>query len=176
MTHSSHVAAHGDAGQAARVKVVGVPHAYSVVATEPLAEGGLLFSVHGVMKDRASRHSIQIDEGTHVDVEPGVTPEEMQIRYPWRFLNHSCDPNAVLRGRDFVALRTIAAREGVTYNYNTTEFDMAAPFACRCGHDRCLGPISGFAHLPPAEQTRLRPWLADHLRRRLDSTLRSTPA
>ena len=176
MRMGSAAASRPDRPRASRVRVVGVPHAYNIVATEDIEEGEALFHVDGATTDRPSRYSIQIDERTHIDFEPGATLEEIIVGCPWRFLNHSCEPNAVLRGRNFVALRAIAAGEDVTYNYNTTESDLAAPFDCRCGHDLCVGRISGFAHLPPVEQTRLRPWLADYLRRRLDSALRSATA
>ncbi len=176
MTSPALAASRSSAPRTCRVRVSGVPHAYRIVATEPIGEGEALFHVEGFTTDRPSRYSVQVDDHTHVDVDPGATLEDMITRCPWRFLNHGCEPNAVLRGQDFVALRPIEAGEDVTYNYNTTEFDMAAPFDCRCRHDRCVGHISGFAHLPLVEQTRLRPWLAGHLRRRLDSALRSASA
>lgn len=176
MPPSSHGAPKTDASRPFRLKVVGVAHHYRVVAAEPIPPGRVLFPVDGATTDRPSRYSIQIDDHAHVDVGPGAPDDEMRVRYPWRFVNHSCEPNAVLRGRDFVALRAINAGEHITFNYNTTESDMAEPFDCRCGHDRCVGHIRGFAHLPPAEQARLLPWLADHLRQRLDSALRSAPA
>lgn len=157
--------------QTLRVKVVGAPHEHGVVAVVPIEPGGLLFPVDGVITRHPSRYSIQLDEDLHIDLAPDTTLDEQPVRYPWRFLNHSCEPNAAFQGRTFVALRPIAVGEPVTYDYNTTELDMAVPFDCRCGRERCLGRIRGFAHLPLAEQTRLRPWLAAHLRLRLDSAL-----
>jgi len=158
-----------------RVKVVGAPQGYGLVATEPIAEGEALWPVEGVTTDRASRYSIQVDDGTHIDVVPGMSEEERRVRYPWRFINHSCAPNTVLRGRWFVALKSIGVNESVTYDYNTTEFDLADPFECQCGESRCIGSISGFKHLSLDEQERLRPWLADHLRRVLAAVSRAGP-
>ena len=157
--------------QTVRVTVVGAPHAYGVVAVAPIEQGSVLFPVDGIITNGPSRYSIQIDDDLHIDLAPDTTLNEQLVRYPWRFLNHSCEPNAIFRERTFVALRPIDEGESVTYDYNTTELDMAVPFDCRCGRDRCLGRIRGFAHLSFAEQTRLRPWLAGHLRRRLDSAL-----
>ena len=150
-----------------QVAVVGSPDSYGVIALRPIAVGEVLFRVEGVITDRPSRYSVQIDDERHIDLEPGMPLDEIQARYPWRFVDHSCDPNATLDGLEFRALRPIAAGESVTYNYNTTEFDMAAPFSCQCGVETCSGRIRGFAHLPTPAQTRLRPWLAPHLRRRL---------
>jgi SET domain len=172
MSHPLNDAGNRPNSRTARVHVVGAPHAWAIAAKTRIGEGATLFHVDGKATDRPSRYSIQIGEHAHIDLEPGLTDEHVRTAYPWRFLNHSCEPNAVLRGRDFVALRAIAAGEPVTYDYNTTEYDMAAPFDCHCGRPRCLGRISGFKHLSPAEQARLAPWLADHLRRRLDASAR----
>lgn len=158
------------------VKVVGTPDGYGVVAVEAIEQGGALFPVNGLTTDRPSRYSIQLDDDAHIDLAPGTTLDEQLVSYPWRFLNHSCAPNAAFHERTVVALRHIDAGESVTYDYNTTELDMAVPFDCNCGRDRCLGRIRGFAHLSLDEQTRLRPWLAGHLRRRLDSALQCARA
>ena len=83
-------------------------------------------------------------------------------------MNHACEPNAAIRGRGVAAIRPISAGEEVTFDYNTTEYDMAAPFACRCGSQRCRGQIRGFKHLPSGEREKLRPALAGHLRPHLE--------
>jgi len=58
-------------------------------------------------------------------------------------MNHSCDPNTRIRGRDLIALRDIQPWEDVTFNYNTTEYAMAEAFRCRCGSPGCAGEIRG---------------------------------
>ena len=159
-----------------QVQVAGVPHEYKILATAKVEPGERLFLVEGIETDRPSRYSIQTDDRVHIDVAPGSSHEDMVARYPWRFLNHCCTPNAMLRGRECVALQTIEAGDEVTYHYDTTEFDMAAPFECRCGAPDCLRSIRGFKHLPLDKQTPLSLWLADHLRRRLDAARQHTPA
>lgn len=154
-----------------RVRVVGVQHAYGIVAAECVQEGSLLFLVDGLIAHHPSRYSVQIDADVHVSPAPDASFEELVVRYPWRFMNHSCEPNAVFRAGTFVALCSIEVGEAVTFDYNTTELDIAEPFDCRCSRDRCRGRVSGFACLPLDEQVRLRPWLAEHLRRRLDSAI-----
>ena len=157
----------GNAPPTSGIAVVGAPGSYGVIATAPFAAGDVLFSVEGMTTDRPSRYSVQIDDQRHIEVEPDTPLDQLPARYPWRFVNHHCDPSAVFVGSEFRALRPIAAGEAITYNYNTTEFDMAAPFSCHCGFETCSGRISGFAHLTGPAHTRLRPWLAPHLRRRL---------
>ena len=47
--------------------------------------------------------------------------EEILDRYFWRFMNHGCEPNTIIRGQDVVALRAIKPWEDVTFNYTSTD-------------------------------------------------------
>ena len=78
---------------------------------------------------------------------------------------YCCDPNALVRNLEVVTSREIQPWEEITFNYNTTEYDIADPFTCRCGSVHCLGEIRGFKRLMPAERESLRFFLAPHLRR-----------
>jgi hypothetical protein len=139
---------------------------FQVVALAPIARGETLLYVNGRVVDRPSRYSVQI--GAHEHVDPPV-PDDLaddMDRHAWRFLNHSCEPNAVLRGRTLVAQRDIARGDEVTFDYATTEYEMAEPFACGCGAARCRGLIRGFTALTAAQQQELAPQLAPHLHAR----------
>ncbi len=52
----------------------------------------------------------------------------------------------------------------ITFDYNTTDWDMAHPFACACGTLACVGVVRGYRHLDDAARGRLLPFLAEHLR------------
>ncbi len=58
-------------------------------------------------------------------------------------VSHSCDPNCQidLQGRVLVALKTIAAGEPISFDYQTTERRFAHPFDCLCGFSGCRGRI-----------------------------------
>ena len=141
---------------------------FRLLASRPIVAGERILFMEGETSRTPTRHSLQIGEELHLDLVGPHALEEVLDRYRWRFLNHSCDPNTVVRGRELFALRAIGPWEELTYHYATTEFDMAEPFPCRCGSPACLGEIRGFRHLPPSEQRRLQPLLAEHLRRRLE--------
>ncbi len=163
---------------ACRAEAVAISRAgreFRLVAARPIAEGEVLFTIEGQTTLRPSRFSLQIGEGLHIDLDPVPGVEEIFDRYFWRFLNHGCEPNARVVGLDVIAVRAIARWDDVTFHYNTTEFDMAEPFACRCGAASCLGEIQGFKHLSPAERARLRPWLARHLLKHLEPSAESAP-
>ena len=143
----------------------------SVMAREPIARGEPLLTIHGPVRRRPSRHTLQV--GAHAHVDPAG-----QL---WGFINHSCEPNCRF---DFarwclVAPRSIPAGEELSFNYLTTEWDMASPFACRCGAASCSEWVQGLRHLPPEQVPRLRPLLAPHLLRQLgamDIELEAEPA
>jgi hypothetical protein len=140
-----------------------------LAARAMIQAGELILWIDGRITEFPHRYSVQLDWHSHIYPELDLDPLDIDGRYAWRFMNHHCEPSAVIRGLDVLALRTIRSGEEITYNYNTTEFEMAEPFACRCGSPRCLGVIQGFNYLPREEQELLRPYLAPYLLRILDS-------
>jgi hypothetical protein len=135
------------------------------VATRPFEAGECIVELEGVLTARPSRYTVQLAEDLHLAPPPGLDPADT-TRAAWRFLNHACEPNARLDGRQLMAWRPIAAGEEITFDYETTELDMAEPFACAC--PACGGrPVRGFRHLDAAEQARRAPLLAEYLRARL---------
>lgn len=149
------------------VKLVGIlvePHHRRLIALEHVPRGKHLFRLQGREIARPTKHSVQVGDGIHLE-QPRVGDEvELMRRYFWRFLDHSCDPSIRIVDREAIAVRDIAAGEGVTFHYCTTEYDMATPFECRCGSPRCMGVIRGARHLTPAQRRRLSKWMADYLR------------
>lgn len=136
---------------------------YRLVVVRPVLGGERLFRMEGERTPRPSRYSVQVGVNLHLDIGPGYAMDEMLDRYLWRFMNHGCDPNVRIAGEDVVALRAIEPWEAVTFNYNTTEWDMAEPFQCLCGSPQCLGRIRGFRHLAAAKREELLPYAAPHL-------------
>jgi hypothetical protein len=159
------------APRTARVRVVHTDGMWRVLAMEDIGHGELILEIKGVLVDQPSRYTVQIGEGVHIAPAPGrddPSRGDDPPSYPWQFLNHSCDPNAVIAGTNLVAHRRIDAGQEVTFDYNTTEYEMATPFACQCqacGDGGSL--IAGFRFLPTPRQREMYPRLAEHLRRKL---------
>lgn len=67
-----------------------------------------------------------------------------------QYINHSCAPNAFFdtTAMQLIALRPIEPGDEITFFYPSTEWDMAQPFQCLCGHPECLGTINGASALP----------------------------
>lgn len=75
-----------------------------------------------------------------------LNPEE------WCPVNHSCEPNAWLEGRDVVARTPIAEGSEITIDYATVFNERMPTFACRCGSDQCRAQVRGTDHLAPYVQ------------------------
>jgi hypothetical protein len=154
-------------GAPAGVAVRPVGRGRGLVALRAFAPGEVILQLEGRVTDRATRTSIQISEELHLDgpLPPpaGAAPAPSQ---PWQFLNHSCQPNSRIAAPRLLAVLPIAVGEEITFDYNTTEVDMAEPFPCACNSPRCRGEmVRGYAHLPEDERIRLAPFLSPHLRR-----------
>lgn len=157
-----------DVAESARVAVLRWDGEYTLVSRERLATGSWLFTLDGKLTDVPTRYSVQLGHAVHLDVPDTYGLEAIMDRFYWRFMNHSCEPNAAVRHRDVFALRPIGPREEITFDYHTTEYELAEPFDCRCGSDRCVGRVRGFRFLSAEQRERLRPSLAEHLRSLLD--------
>ena len=134
----------------------------SCKAVEDIPSGSFLTDLWGPVLDSPHSHTVQVDKNKH------VVPEG-----PMNVFNHSCQPNAkwvyehhkaAYPGLDashdvfwyMVAVRDIEKGEDVTFDYTTSEYDMAQSFQCKCGTEMCLGEIKGFKYLSPQQQRERR--------------------
>lgn len=92
---------------------------------------------------------LQIDDEKYID---------MDERY--RCINHSCNPNAFIRGKnELVALKDIKKEEEITYDYSATMWEDAEKvksifhetlwvMRCFCGSKNCRKIVKQFYELP----------------------------
>lgn len=120
------------------------PRGTGLFARRLIREGETIVAFGGTVIDRAaflglppgsSRYGLQIDDELFiVSDRPG----------PADYVNHSCDPNAGLRGQlVLVAMRSIASGEEITYDYAMSDGSDYDRFECHCGSVRCRTSISG---------------------------------
>jgi SET domain-containing protein len=62
------------------------------------------------------------------------------MQEPERYVNHSCNPNTIIKNFSDVARRDIKTGEEITGNY-LEEGSLEVPFVCNCGSDNCRGKI-----------------------------------
>lgn len=127
-------------------------HERRLIAVRSIARGGTLFRIEGRETPVATKYSVQVGWETHLDQGDARDAQDRVARRFWRYMNHACGPSTVIRDRDVIALRDIGAGEDVTFDYNTTEWDMAEPFECRCGGAMCVGVVRGARHLTAAQR------------------------
>jgi hypothetical protein len=151
-----------------RPAVIRTAGEYKLVATESVAANMYLFSLDGELAASPTRYTVQIAESEHIDLPGECGLEEVLDRFFWRFMNHSCEPNTTIRGRDVISLTPIEPWQEITFHYATTEYSMAEPFECRCGSQRCEGLVRGFQYLSQARREELRPLLSNYLLSILD--------
>jgi hypothetical protein len=135
-----------------------------LVTVRAVSAGEKLFYLEGRVTTTPTRYSVQIGRGLHIDQDDTRNAGERMGRYFFRFMNHHCEPSTEIRDRYVIALRDIAEGEDVTFDYNTTEYDMAEPFTCRCGSARCVGLVRGAKHLTPEQRALVEHSLPDYLR------------
>lgn len=102
--------------------------------------------------DTAQSDSFGIEDDTYIQLNEGP-----------RTFNHSCDPNAYVRGKnELVSMRAIAIGEEICYDYSATMNDNEARILsiganlwtcpCSCGASNCRGVIDQFRTLPAARK------------------------
>ena len=147
------------------------PQGLSTVTTRAVAADEVLLELEGFQVQAPGRHTLQVGWDVHLASEDAV----------WRFINHACEPTVRLvadpaRGAPrLVARRALAAGEEVTFNYLTTEWELAEPFACGCGAATCVGLVRGARHLTPAQLDTWGPELLPHLGRVLRAPSGTAP-
>lgn len=85
-------------------------------------------------------------------------------------VNHSCDPNCGVRlnvddAFDFVARRSIAAGQELTFDYAMRNLTIEHfPAVCLCGAANCRGAVTGWKDLPAARKDDYGELVAEYLR------------
>ena len=79
-------------------------------------KGDVVYSLVGTIDKKPTRESIYIGNNEHIYDEYGI------------FMNHSFSPNTEISGRNIIALKDIHSGDEITFDYNSNEINMAAPF------------------------------------------------
>ena len=142
---------------------------YGLFAQETLARdevlvawGGpvLTFAEVQALSREAQGHTMQIDEDLYIGA---VSMDE-----PSDYVNHSCDPNAGIRGQVvLVALREIAPGEEVCFDYAMADGSPFDEFECGCGTEHCRGRVTGGDWQRPELWERYEGYFSSYLQRRI---------
>lgn len=88
---------------------------------------------------------------------------------PFKFLNHSCNPNAGIKGSvTLCALRNIKPDEEITVDYSTFEGDerwqLEGGKMCLCGEKNCRGVIKSIHYLPKSTFVKYLPLVSSYFK------------
>ena len=128
---------------------------------------------------------MRIDEIEDLPVAAHQAPMQIEERFvlgsrdgrlePADFFNHSCEPNAGLKGQLFlVALRDIGAGEEICFDYamvvsESVGSDVVFTMSCNCGSARCRREITESDWQRPELQRRYQGHFSQYLQERIDS-------
>lgn len=85
---------------------------------------------------------------------------------PWRYINHSCNPNAGLKGKvTVVAMKNISKDEQITIDYSITEDDPYWKMRCNCGQKNCRKIIRSVKFLSPSLFKKYKEYIPKFLRK-----------
>lgn len=135
-----------------------------LIAVQSITAGTILFRIEGFESRTPSKYSVQIGRDRHLDQRGARDATDRVRRFYWRYMNHACEPTTRIVDCEVIALRDIAYGDSVTFDYNTTEDDLAEPFRCHCGARGCVGVVRGARHLTPEQRERVAHLLPDYLR------------
>lgn len=135
---------------------------HSVITAQFISKGETILELSGILLSVPTKYTVQIDRDRHL--HPFSNQPERE-NTSFRYINHSCEPNAFFNIPEMklVAGKDIEPGQEVTYNYNSTEYEMAVPFKCNCGSSRCLQDIRGFRFLTAEQQKEILPYLSPYL-------------
>jgi hypothetical protein len=104
-----------------------------VATTKIISEGNVLYECAGRIVSKPTRTSIQTPFG-HIEDDTGAC------------INHNCNPNMMLEfinnSIQFVNIHEIKEDDELTFDYNTTEYELSSPFECAC----CGELIKGYKY------------------------------
>ena len=133
---------------------------HCTVAKDKISSGAVIFECCGTALPFPTIHTIctSSEENTHI-----------LFRCDAQCLAHSCAPNCRIEVQSLVSFLVVATRdifpgETIAFNYLTTEWDMNAPFDCRCAEasgsrqETCFRRIRGFKHLAEDQKCKLLPF------------------
>ncbi|KAF2427416.1 galactose-proton symport [Tothia fuscella] len=125
-----------------------------------LPSGALFARITTATPTKKSWSSVQVGEDSHIELNSELV-----------FINHSCDPNLVFDMAKFEVRvhegKELKKGDNITFFYPSSEWNMAQPFECSCGSEKCLGTIKGAGQIE--EEVIRRFWLNEHIVKMLDA-------
>ncbi len=137
---------------------------WGVVALKTFTVGELVLKSKALGAIPRDTHTLQKGWDKHVMIDA-----------PGRLINHSCNGNLGLQDNDagaydFFARREIREGEELTWDYETTEYEIRGFEKCNCGDALCRGTVGGFKkHGDQIKAQYGMKYIANYLKNKMDS-------
>lgn len=139
-----------------KVKRIVGPFGDSINCVTDIRSAERIFRLSGQVVAQPSKYTIQQWESEHLSPDGAL----------WASVNHACIPNCTIDFEtwELVSRSPIRVGEEISFNYNSTEWEISSPFNCACGSPNCGQVIRGFRYLDGAQRGDLRALLSPYLR------------
>jgi len=140
---------------------------YGLFAVEPIAHDEILAVWGGHVVTGQQRRDLPAKMQHYtLQVETDLHLTNLEISDDADYFNHSCDPNAGLRGQIvLVAMRPIAAGEEICFDYAMSDADPEFFMPCACGHTLCRKAVRGNDWQLPDLQARYKGYFSPYIER-----------
>lgn len=134
-------------------------------AGERIAKGETIQRINGKVvrkRPKTSREAYAIMNWIGVGKETWINTSGT----PFRYINHSCEPNAAIVGKKTViAIRPIKKDEEIFMDYSMTDGDPLWSMRCICGTKTCRKTISSIQSVPASTFKRHMPHIPRNFQR-----------
>lgn len=138
-------------------------HGLGIRTSESIKRGELIRYIKGkiqVKENRSREDAMANPDWVGISKNCWIDPVK-----PYKFLNHSCDPNIGIKGRvSMVALRSIKSGEELTIDYSTIEGDPRWEMKCSCGAQNCRKVVRSIQYLPERQYKKYLPYISSYFK------------
>lgn len=131
---------------------------------ENAKRGDIIFRFKGPLKFKVNQNkqdALDNPDWVGVAKDQWIDPEK-----PYKFINHSCNPNVGIKGRVTVmALRDIKEGDELTIDYSTIEGDTRWEMECLCGEKNCRKVIRSVQFLPKEQFKKYLPYVPTYFQK-----------
>jgi uncharacterized protein len=140
-------------------------HGQGIFADEEILKGEKIQYLNGKKMHRVTKSPLDSEEISHW-IGTGKSTWINTEGTPFRYINHSCNPNAAITGtKTLVALENIHKEDEITIDYSMTDADPYWSIECTCGAQNCRKVIRAVYSVPPEVFLRHMPYVPRYFQR-----------
>jgi len=133
-----------------------------LIAGEDIGPGKIITKINGPIKFKINRTKKDVLANPDwVGIKKNIWIDPLR---PHKFLNHSCTPNAGMKGLTLISIRRIKEGDEITIDYSTIEGDNRWEMNCFCNSEDCRSIIRSIEHLTP-EQFKSIPYIPAYFKK-----------